>query len=116
MELPAHSVLNFQDALDAVSGWGRKYRFNFGISLTKSEIMIFALVPTSLHVPSLWLALCHLLSMASSVTVHRLNFVKTAGVTHRSGGEFGRGHQKTGDLDMCRGLTARWFVDDSTNG
>ena len=30
--LPADSVLNFQDALDAVSGWGRKCLFTFGIS------------------------------------------------------------------------------------
>ena len=30
--LPADSVLNFQDAFDAVSGWARKCRFTFGIS------------------------------------------------------------------------------------
>ena len=47
--LPADSVLNFQDALDAVSGWGRKYRFTYFISPTKSEILVFG--PRS-HVPS----------------------------------------------------------------
>ena len=39
--LPADSVLDLQTALDAVSEWGRKWRFTFGISPTKSAVMIF---------------------------------------------------------------------------
>ena len=58
--LPADSVLNFQDALDAVSGWGRKCRFTFGISPTKSETMIFG--PRS-HVPSCAVTLAGTLSL-----------------------------------------------------
>ena len=38
--LPADSVLDLQTALDAVSEWGRKWRFTFGISPTKSAVMI----------------------------------------------------------------------------
>ena len=40
MVLPANS-LDLQTALDAVSEWGHKWRFTFGISPTKSAVMIF---------------------------------------------------------------------------
>ena len=56
----ADSVLNFQDALDAVSGWGRKCRFTFGISPTKCEIMIFG---PRFHVPSCAVTLAGTLSL-----------------------------------------------------
>ena len=39
--LPADSVLDLKAALEAVSEWGRKWRFTFGISPTKSAVMIF---------------------------------------------------------------------------
>ena len=58
--LPADSVLNFQDALDAVSVWSRKCRFNFGSSSFKSEIMIFG--PRS-HIPSCAVTLAGTLSL-----------------------------------------------------
>ena len=64
--LPADSVSNFQDALDAVSGWGRKCRFTLGISPTKSKIMIFG--PGS-HIPSCAVTLAGTLSLVVDAVV-----------------------------------------------
>ena len=41
LELAAESQHDLQVALDAVSDWGRKWRFTFGIGPTKSAVMVF---------------------------------------------------------------------------